>query len=351
METYIVFTYMLKSICGNSSGHWFLWTSYLGNIHRGAAVLGAIPFCFLTLTSSHLGCIPKLLFYTLPPFYGKKIGKTRHFLSHSGTERFNLNSSPRGCLACCHFFRRVRGSLASLLLLVFCIRSVLGNVAHGCIKLYCKQRIPVAQLEWPSLLGNRASRLWCQRRSENEKIPDSALMSMRRPQRYHRNPLRLSCDHPWRDAWSRGRSLSVANGVHFYTHNSPPQNTHFLPGGWEAADAASRVTGSCAGSSSCNNNRKQEERAEKQLCRSPSFKTLSHPSVTSEEEDEVFVFKDYTSLYRYFPSFRSLLRNTAHHLLCTFIYMPKTANSCNTVNSCLWSKQKNSRFYTSGALI
>lgn len=122
------------------------------------------------------------------------------------------------------FFRRVRGSLASLLLLVFC--SVLGNVAHGCIKLYCKQRIPVAQLEWPSLLGNRASRLWCQRRSENEKIPDSALMSMRRPQRYHRNPLRLSCDHPWRDAWSRGRSLSVANGVHFYTHNPPPPKTH-----------------------------------------------------------------------------------------------------------------------------
>lgn len=24
METYIVFTYMLKSICGNNSGHWFL---------------------------------------------------------------------------------------------------------------------------------------------------------------------------------------------------------------------------------------------------------------------------------------------------------------------------------------
>lgn len=139
-------TYMLKSICGNSGGHWFLWTSYLGNIHRGAAVHGAIPFCFLTLTSSHLGCIPKLLFYTLSPFYGKNIGKTRHFLSHSGTERFNLNSSPRGCLACCHFFRRARDSLASLLLWVFCIRSVLGNVAHGCIKLYCKQRIPVGFL-------------------------------------------------------------------------------------------------------------------------------------------------------------------------------------------------------------
>lgn len=65
----------------------------------------------------------------------------------------------------------------SLLLLVFCIRSVLGNVAHGCIKLYCKQRIPVAQLEWlpcgALLLVNRASRLWCQRRSENEKMPDS----------------------------------------------------------------------------------------------------------------------------------------------------------------------------------
>lgn len=129
-----------------------------------------------------------------------------------------------------------------------------------------------------------------------------------------------------------------------------PQNTHFFPGGWEAADAASRVTGSCAGSSSCNNNRKQERRAEKQLCRSPSFKMLSRPSVTSEEEDEVFVFKDYTSLYRYFPSFRTLLRNTAHHLLCTFIYMPETANSCNTVDSCLWSKQKNSRFYTSAHL-
>lgn len=246
------------------------------------------------------------------------------------------------------FFRRVRGSLASLLLLVFC--SVLGNVAHGCIKLYCKQRIPVAQLEWPSLLGNRASRLWCQRRSENEKIPDSALMSMRRPQRYHRNPLRLSCDHPWRDAWSRGRSLSVANGVHFYTHNPPPKLT-LSPGGLGSCWCCQQSHGICAGSSSCNNNRKHEERAEKQLCRSPSFKTLSHPSVTSEEEEEVFVFKDYTSLYRYFPSFRSLLRNTAHHLLCTFIYMPKTANSCNTVNSCLWSKQKNSRFYTSGALI
>lgn len=43
----------------------------------------------------------------------------------------------------------------------------LGNVSHGRIVLYCKQRIPVAQLErfhhGALQLVNRALQLWCQR--------------------------------------------------------------------------------------------------------------------------------------------------------------------------------------------
>lgn len=61
--------------------------------------------------------------------------------------------------------------------------------------------------------------------------------------------------------------------------------------GWEAGDAASGVTGSCAGSSLCNDKQNERKQPKTTVHTSLRFNLLYDPSGTSEEDREVSGFK------------------------------------------------------------